>query len=55
MNSDPRLIERSAEKQAQSEFEPSHDNELVVEFELDIESEGQINYKNLDVNKQKTL
>lgn len=55
MNSDPRLIERAAENQAQSEYEdqvPS-DNELVVEFEININYMSQIKYKNLEGDKQK--
>ena len=55
MDSDPRLIERAAENKAQSENQcniPS-DNELVVNFELDIGSKNQINFKNLEGEKQK--
>lgn len=55
MNSDPRLIERSAENQAQSEYdvEVPSDNELVVEFEVDLGYDVQINYKNLGGGEQK--
>jgi hypothetical protein len=55
MNSDPRLIERAAENQAQSEYgdQVPSDNELVIDFEININYMSQIKYKNLEGDKQK--
>lgn len=55
MKSDPRLIERTAENKAQSEYNVKlqSDDELVVEFEVDLGYDSQINYENICGGKQK--